>query len=87
MSGRNLNDSKELEEAKKELREKLKERLRIKTKGDQIARSSKFARDNLEIKLKNEKKPTKASKHFLRQIEEKNEKELTADGCEMFLGD
>jgi hypothetical protein len=70
--------------SKEQLRQKLKEKLHIKTNGQKISRQSKFARDTLQKKL-NEKKPTKAINHYLGQIEEKNEKEYLADGCEMFF--
>jgi hypothetical protein len=76
----------ELKKTKDELHKKLKEKLHIKVKGEQVARTSKFARDNIERKL-NEKPQTKAIKHILKKIEEKNEKEYLADGCECFITD
>ena len=76
----------ELKKTREELRDKIKERLHTKIKGDQFSRCSKFARDNIEKQLK-EKKPTKRTKHYLKKIEEKNDKEYMAEGCECFFSD
>jgi len=64
------------------IREELKLKLRIK----KLERSSKSARDLIEKKLKNGNE-TKHTKSLLNAIQEKNDQEYCADGCENFITD
>lgn len=65
---------------------KLLKELRLKLKEKKLERTSKYGRDVIEKKLKNSK-DTSTNRRLLNTIDEQNNKEMFADGCENFITD
>jgi hypothetical protein len=66
--------------------EKLRKELRLKLQEKKLERTCKHGRDMIEKKLKNAK-DSSTNRRMLNTIEEQNDKEMFADGCENFITD
>jgi hypothetical protein len=62
----------------------LRQELRLKLKIKKLERNSRTARDIITKKL-NSSEPNKYTKTLLNAIQDKNDKEYSADGCECFI--